>query len=281
MAKGNSELDTPGKVFAYWNTLPEMRHFVEQCYYDDVLLASGRFYKSDEFKELQEITRLYLGDTTGRLLDVGGGNGMASIAWQRAGFEVILVEPDDDPMVGYGTLKSVTDIPIISAYGERLPIPDGSIDIVYVRQVLHHLADLPSFMQEIHRVLRSRGVFIATREHVISKISDLELFHHKHPVHQYTGSENAYLLNDYVDSMKSAGFVVKKTLGPVKSPINYGPTNKAEFSHSLVTKLGRYISKPLAELIVHTPQLKSFLLSCLSWRDQTAGRLYSFVCIKP
>lgn len=58
---------------------------------------------------------------------------------------------------------------------------------VFARQVLHHARNLEMLCREVSRVLKPHGIFIATREHVISKPEDLARFLKKHPLHQFYG----------------------------------------------------------------------------------------------
>lgn len=49
----------------------------------------------------------------------------------------------------------------IQAYGDRLPIPDSSIDFSYARFVLQHIPRPETVISEIHRALRPGGHFCA------------------------------------------------------------------------------------------------------------------------
>lgn len=49
----------------------------------------------------------------------------------------------------------------IQAYGDSLPIPDGSIDFSYARFVLQHIPQPETVVSEIHRIMRSGGRFCA------------------------------------------------------------------------------------------------------------------------
>ena len=53
--------------------------------------------------------------------------------------------------------------------------------------------------EEVARVLKPGGTFIATREHVISKKEDLPVFLANHPLHRFYGGENAFVLQKYLD----------------------------------------------------------------------------------
>jgi len=274
-------LNTPGKVFAHWRTLPDMQEFVRQCYYDEVDSAAERFLHSEEFAEVQRLVQRYYRRTEGRLLDIGGGNGMASLAWRALGFSPVLLEPDHDPVVGYGALSPHHRLPVVHAFGEAMPFADASFDLVYVRQVLHHIPDLPALMREVYRLLRPGGLFIATREHVISHKADLQAFYDSHPIHRHTQGENAYLLLEYLGSMKAAGLHIREVLGHAHSVINYAPTRQADYLNNLSLKLGRILTPPVARWVVNQPALLRRVQDVLVWRDHRPGRMYSFLATRP
>lgn len=277
------KLNTPGKLFAYWRTLPDMHDFVRKCYYDNVQDAANRFYNSEEFAEVQRLVNRYLKTDTRRLLDIGGGNGFATLAWEKAGFEAVLVEPDDDPIVGYGAIQPLIDeqktqIQLLNIYGENIPFPGESFDVIYVRQVLHHIEDLHNFMREVYRLLKHGGVFIATREHVISKQQDKEVFFERHNLHRYTQGENAYLLKEYTSSMKQANLVVKEAFR--YSVINYMPNDQMTFRDMTARKF-KFLGMPFARFLANNPITFAIVQKLVAWQDNTPGRMYSFVATKP
>lgn len=73
---------TPGQVFKHFRQVPEMRRLVEDCYLDeDVSGAAERFYKSEEFSRVMEYIFSRGISAPGLVLDLGGGNGIASFAY--------------------------------------------------------------------------------------------------------------------------------------------------------------------------------------------------------
>jgi len=276
-------LNTPGKLFAYWRTLPDMQEFVRNCYYDAVQDAANRFYASEEFAEVQRLVNRYLKTVTRKLLDIGGGNGFATLAWEKAGYESVLIEPDDDPVVGYGAIQPLieqnrTKVQVLHTYGESVPFPDESFDVIYVRQVLHHISDLPALMREVYRLLKHGGVFIATREHVISKPEDKSEFFAKHNLHKYTQGENAYMLKEYLDSMRQGNLKVREAFR--YSVINYMPNDNITFKDMTAQKF-KFLGKPLAHFIANNPITFAMIQKLVAWQDKTPGRMYSFVATKP
>jgi len=277
---------TPGQIFRHFRQLPEMRKLVEDCYLDeDVFGAAGRFYRSEEFSSVIGYVSSKGISPPSLVLDLGGGNGIASLAYYWAGYNVVLVEPDEDDIVGIGAAASFIrqseyKVELCKAVGERLPFPNCTFDIVYARSVLHHVRDLDAVCAEVYRVLRPCGLFVATREHVISKQSDLQVFLDNHPVHRYTGGEKALLLAQYCTALKRAGFYRINVLGPWQSVINYYPMSRSQYADLCSSALIKFFGPNLGLYLASKP----FILRLCGWyltkREQTPGRLYSFIGVR-
>jgi SAM-dependent methyltransferase len=192
---------------------------------------------------------------------------------------VFAIEPDPSIEVGQGAIRRLPGaerIRIVSAYGESIPLPDRSVDIVYARQVLHHTRDLPQVLRECARILRPGGAFLATREHVVNNDRQLARFLKKHPMHQLAGGENAYRLPQYVAAIRSAGMTLSATFGPWDTVINAFPHARAEADlASLPAKLMKDRFGGVGYAIGSLPVVKHLLWSII--RIQRPGRLYSFL----
>jgi len=268
-------------------TQPEQESLVKACYFDDPLLeAAERFSSSEEWLE----TRNYLPSTRGSALDLGAGRGISSYALAKLGWKVTALEPDASDIVGAGAIRSIAEqtkypILVVEDWGEKLPFDDNSFDLMYGRQVLHHAADLNSFCRETYRVLRPGGKFIATREHVLSQDHDLQKFLDGHPLHFLYGGENAYLLSQYTRAIQGSGLKILKTLGSFDSVINYFPQSYQDWLHLCTKPLRRRLGTRLSSFIIGVPFLGNRIVRILanhrSKKDNTPGRLYSFICEKP
>ncbi len=262
---------------------PEQQDLVRACYYDEPLLEAARRYsRSEEWQAVQRLAQNWL---PGRVLDLGAGNGIASYAFAQAGCQVTALEPNGSAIVGAGAiahLAATTHLPIqvVQAAAETLPFPAASFDLVHGRQVLHHAADLAQLCREAARVLRPGGLFIATREHVISHRADLQTFLSHHPLHHLYGGENALRLRDYTRAIRQAGLRVQHQFGPHESVINYAPVTQAEYRDRVVARLQPYLGNSLATALVRRSPLLMALSRWQTWRDPTPGRLYSFVAVK-
>jgi len=250
---------------------PDQADLVRACFYDDPLRAAAeRYYASTEWIAIRKL----IAGKRGTALDLGAGRGISSYALAREGWRVSALEPDPSNVVGAGAIRALAqdaklDIQVEQNWGESLPFPDATFDLVHGRQVLHHARDLGQLCREAARVLKPGGIFIATREHVISRMEDLPEFLASHPLHKMYGGEHAYLLDEYLEAISSSGLVLSKVLNPCQSDINLFPATKKDLKQSLADRF-------------HCPAMliPDFLLTRLGEKDHSPGRLYSFVARK-
>ena len=259
---------------------PEAEAAVRDAYFDDPLAeAADRFWRSNEWQAVREL----IGNGPGQALDAGAGRGIASFALAKDGFTVTALEPDPSDIVGGGAIRALAtqtglSIKVEQNISERLPFADASFDIVYARAVLHHIADLPAAMREFNRVLRKGGIFVATREHVISDSSQLPAFFAGHLLHHLYGGENAHPLHFYQDAIRGSGLRLERTIGSLESPINFGPQAVAEVDRRIAEQLAPASwLRPLATSIINLPGAGRFVRGVASKIDRRPGRHAAFI----
>ena len=250
---------------------PDQAELVRDCFYDDpIITAATRYYASTEWRAV----RHELPDTPGMVLDIGAGRGISSFALAKDGWNVVSLEPDGSDLVGRGAIRRLADdadidLQIVSEWGESLPFEADHFDLVYCRAALHHARDLGLLCREIARVLKPGGRLLATREHVISKEADLDVFLRGHPLHRLYGGEKAYRLDTYQHAISQAGLTLLKTINPFQSDVNLFPQTRESLRATMAAK----VKMPTA-LIPHKA------LDYMGYLVNTPGRLYSFTARK-
>ncbi len=266
---------------------PDQQELVRACYYDDPLLeAAKRFSSSAEWLATLKL----LPRTPGRALDLGAGRGISSYALACGGWQVTALEPDPSDWVGVGAIRALAveshlSIEAVQGIGEGMEFGEGTFDLVYAREVLHHTHNLNKTLQEIARVLQPGGVFIACREHVIRRKEDLQAFLENHPLHRLYGGENAFLLDEYLSALRASGLKLRRVYGHYETPINYFPLSEAEW-HEAVTAPARKRLGRLASFLCDPPfpwsrSVTQMMASAVSGLSRSPGILYTFLAAKP
>jgi SAM-dependent methyltransferase len=279
-----SSLRTWEEAVSWLVSQPDQQALVRDCYYDSPLEAAvERYWKSREWTAVRQL----LPRRTAAVLDIGAGHGITSYALARDGWDVTALEPDPSAVVGAGAIRRLASsqnlpITVIQEFGERIPCPSASFDLVFARQALHHAKDLPMLCAEAARLLKQGGTFVAIRDHVISKRKDLPRFFDTHPLHKLYGGENAFLLYEYLDAMRGAGFEIERVIRPLENAVNLAPLDEESLRAELVDRINHYPCGALVYSVLKASDpIYAGFLQLLMVFDSRPGRLYSFVCRKP
>ncbi|MEP7273226.1 MAG: class I SAM-dependent methyltransferase [Acidobacteriota bacterium] len=274
---------TLDEAITHLRSQPEHWQLIHDAYLgEDVFEAAVRFEASEEFSEVMRLSEGRVNG--GTVLDLGAGTGIASYAFARNEAALVYaLEPDPSKMVGRGAierLKDVARITVLEAAAESIPLEDESVDVVYARQVLHHIRDLGKAIDECYRVLRRGGMFIASREHVLRSEEERRVFLEEHPLHKLVGNENAYYLGEYVSAIRQSRLRLRRVFGPWGSVINTFPGAVSEDDLSrlardfLARRFGRLGYRAARFAWVRQAALRVF------GDDTPPGRLYTFVAVK-
>jgi len=283
------------ETIRFIRTDPAYKDVVEYSYLDaDLSLNVNRFSSSRELAETLKIIETLAPDAKS-LLDIGSGNGMSAVAFSLKGFYVTAVEPDPSETVGYGAMAilkkqfQLENLNLISSFGEKLPLDENSFDIVYIRQAMHHAADLKLFVKEAARVLKPGGLLLTIRDHIIYGSKDKEIFLKTHPLQNFYGGENAFTAEEYQSAISEAGLQLKKRIKYYDSVINFYPLKENEISKLPSQMRENFIAgiqKRFGSWVVNFPFLQ--LLELFSqmkngrWSNERRipGRMNSFIAIK-
>lgn len=269
----------------YLRAQEDQLQLLHDSYLDADLEGAGRrFLASEEFKELLRIVGTRVKD--GVVVDVGAGTGIASYAFAQSGaHRVVAVEPDPSDVVGAGAIRTLTEglyVDVLADRGEKIRLPSEVADVVYARQVLHHVRDLGSLLGECARVLKPGGLFIAAREHVVSDEAQRQVFLEGHVFHQLTQAEDAYELSRYTGAIRSAGLELIEVLGPLDSVINAYPGLTLVELEELPGKRLRQKLGALGIVVSKIPVASRWMRKRVArGAEETPGRLYTFIALKP
>ncbi|MFI6102161.1 class I SAM-dependent methyltransferase [Lentzea sp. NPDC051213] len=102
----------------------------------------------------REVLAPYL-STVGTVLDLGAGTGLFTRAFGEwfPGVTVVAVEPSS-------SMREASGLPMLAGDAGSIPLPDASVDVVWMSTVIHHVPDLAAAGAELRRVLRPGGVVV-------------------------------------------------------------------------------------------------------------------------
>ncbi|KXJ22640.1 putative methyltransferase-like C25B8.10 [Exaiptasia diaphana] len=111
--------------------------------------------------KLQETPKQFNGNNNKdrTILELGAGTGQFSKVLVEATKETDFTVVSSEPLESMGKVfrKSLPNVELICCSGDKIPLPDSSIDAVVAANTLHYLANVESFT-EIARVLKPGGI---------------------------------------------------------------------------------------------------------------------------
>ena len=114
--------------------------------------------------------RALLRDLTGRVLEVGAGNGLNFAHYPPTVTEVVAIEPEPTLRAIAQRAAAGAPVPVTVRAGtaDALPLADGEMDAAIASLVLCSVPDQARALAELHRVLRPGGE-LRFYEHVIAR----------------------------------------------------------------------------------------------------------------
>ena len=172
-------------------------------------LSTGTWAKHVLERALNDLQRLIPNPqpSYGVVLDIGCGWGRSLRLLQERFSPCRLIGIDIDPhMLAASEAEALGNhisVDFVLGSASRIPLPDGSIDLIFCHQTFHHLTQQELALQEFFRVLKPGGILLmaeSTRSYIHSWIIRL-LFRHDMDV-QRTADE-------YLAMIRAAGFRVE------------------------------------------------------------------------
>jgi ubiquinone/menaquinone biosynthesis C-methylase UbiE len=113
--------------------------------------------------------RRLLDGVTGRVVEIGAGNGLNFRHYPPGAAEVVAVEPEPylRALAEEEARRAPVPVTVVDAVAQQLPFDDGSFDVAVASLVLCEVPDQAAALAELHRVLREGGE-LRFYEHVVS-----------------------------------------------------------------------------------------------------------------
>ena len=133
-------------------------------HYNDPKHNYLRYWDERDYENQSEqiaIKRLLKGKHFKHAVDVGGGYGRLCILLEDYAEKVTLAEPSQQQLdIAKDSLNTHPEIERKLAQADNLELNDGSVDLLTMVRVMHHLPDPKAEFSEIHRVLSKDGLLI-------------------------------------------------------------------------------------------------------------------------
>ncbi|MCB5182712.1 class I SAM-dependent methyltransferase [Streptomyces antimicrobicus] len=121
----------------------------------------ARFYaaisvQADTRGGVAPLRRELLAGLSGRVIEIGAGNGLNFAHYPRAVSEVVAVEPERTlrRLAVEAALRAEVPVDVVPGAAEALPVKSEAFDAAVASLVLCTVRDLPRSLAELHRVLR-------------------------------------------------------------------------------------------------------------------------------
>jgi len=173
-------------------------HFCNHSYEEHYQFAQWSFRIAEDV-----IRRVKKECPFGKVLDAGAGSGCHSWQFSRHGYEVVAAEMSPELLAisdvyctaGIYFYKLVTDCTI-------LPLEDKSFDIIFCKELAHHVENLPRLFREFHRILKPNGILAMVEPTTpiirVKTIPDLAL--------EAGLTHQSYTIKDYLKALQTNDF---------------------------------------------------------------------------
>lgn len=186
----------------------------EHSQYEAQYKDKGFFIKGSRIRDarLSKCFKILQDMPVGKLLDIGGGSGQFSAHLKH---ESIVMDISRDVLKAkQGCLGSASDV---------FPFKDRCFDYVFAGEIIEHIIDTDSFLDECWRVLKKQGVFIVTAPNMASLANRFLLLAGKQPIWvdfrcAGAGHVRSYTAGALMNQIRNHNFEITKISGSWVQP---------------------------------------------------------------
>ena len=135
-----------------------------------VAAVSMLFGRADDAHIAARLAPVGAGDA---LLDIGCGPGVAARYAARLGANVTGVDPAAVMLRVARLVPSSSRVRYLDGRAEALPVHDDAMNVVWSLSTVHHWSDIDRALDEVARVLRPGGRFLAIEHHTTADAEGL------------------------------------------------------------------------------------------------------------
>ena len=170
--------------------------------------VSGRAEDAGQREHRREL----LEGLSGRVVEVGAGNGLNFAHYPRAVEEVLAVEPEPflRERARAAAAASPVAVRVLDGTAERLPLLDASVDAAVVSLVLCTVTDQAAALAELRRVVRPGGE-LRFYEHVRSEHAGFARFQRAADLLWPRIAGGCHTARDSARAIEAAGFDIERS----------------------------------------------------------------------
>jgi ubiquinone/menaquinone biosynthesis C-methylase UbiE len=152
-----------------------------------------------------------LAGLSGRVIELGAGNGLNFAHYPAAVSEVVAVEPE--PVLREAARRAASEAPVhvsvVDGVADALPVEDSSMDAAVASLVLCSVPDQGRALAEVRRVLRPAGE-LRFYEHVLSRARGVARFQRFSDATYWPHiAGGCHMARDTARAIEAAGFTIE------------------------------------------------------------------------
>jgi ubiquinone/menaquinone biosynthesis C-methylase UbiE len=185
-----------------------------------------RISRESEARGTAEHRARMLDGLTGRVIEIGAGNGMNFGHYPQSVTEVVAVEPEDRLRVSAqrAARGASTLVTVVAGHADALPADDAAFDAAVISLVLCSVPDPPATLAEARRALKPGGQLrffehVRSDRPVFAVIEDLVT-----PLWARAGG-GCHLNRDSASAIRAAGFQIQQMDRFCYRPLRFAPAH--------------------------------------------------------